>query len=527
MPSFNLVDQPWIPCVPLPSGSPALRGLRATLMRAHELRSMSDNSPLVYVALHRLLLAVLHRLYGPRTLAEWRALRQAGQFDAAQINAYLDQWRPRFDLFDAEHPFYQVPRMDGANTISVAKLALEMASGNNVTLFDHSTGSTAAFTPAETARYLVAFQAFAVGGGVSTPFNLSDAPLARDYTVLVRGESLFETLVLNMLPYNEDRPLPRLGADLPWWERDTHTVPDKAGTYPTGYLEYLTWQSRRVHLIYDETAGVVRECQVRQNFKLAPAYSDRDPFKAYRLVEKAGWLPRRLSEERAVWRDSHALVEVAGEGGRRPAVFDWLATAEPTGLGRQRHTARAYAFDVLGYRTDGAQAKIVLWRHERLPLPLDYLTVKALRDSLRDAITLAEEVSALFTRGFGGGPKQKPYPRPMRVLAEALLAGISDRRPDGGDIERQVNHFGAERAYWSALEVPFRRFMVDLAAEQADLPQWARTVESVARQTFVSVMRSLDTSARSLRAAALAERSFGWQLEECVSRYAIASDGSH
>lgn len=522
MATFNLVDEPWIPCVPRPSGPPALLSLRATLARAHELREIADNSPLVTVALHRLLLAVLHRLFGPSSIAEWRALRQSSQFNAARLDAYLDQWRPRFDLFDGDRPFYQVPRIEDANTISVAKLALEMASGNNVTLFDHTTGASAAFMPAEAARYLVAFQAFAVGGGASTLFNLSDAPLARDYTVLVRGDSLFETLVLNMVPYTEDRPFPRLGADLPWWELDTHAAPDKAGTYPIGYLDYLTWQSRRVHLIYDADAGVVCECQVRQNLKLAPASNDRDPFKAYRLVEKSGWLPRRFAEERAVWRDSHALVETAEEHGRRPAVFDWLATAEPTGLGRQRGAARIYAFDVLGYCTDGPQAKIVLWRHERLPLPLDYLTEKPLRDTLRDAISLAEDVSTLFTHGFGGGGRdQKRYPRPMRVLAAALLAGVSDRQPDSRDIEHQVDHLGAERAYWSALEVPFRRFMVDLAEGRSDLSQWAAEVGAISRRTFDEIVRDLDTSARSLRAAALAQRAFGWQLEGMLSQFIV------
>lgn len=522
MSTFNLVDEPWIPCVPRPSGPPALLSLSDALTRAHEFREISDNSPLVTVALHRLVLAVLHRIFGPGSIAEWQALRHSTRFDAARLHAYLDHWSSRFDLLDAEHPFYQVPRMEDANTISVAKLALEMASGNNVTLFDHTTGANAALIPAEAARYLVALQAFAVGGGVSTPFNLSDAPLARDYTVLVRGETVFETLVLNMVPYTQDRPFPQLGEDLLWWERDTHAVPDKAGTYPTGYLDYLTWQSRRVHLIYDADTGVVRECQVRQNLKLAPALSDRDPFKAYRLTEKSGWLPRRFSEERAVWRDSHALVETAEEHGRRPAVFDWLATAEPAGLGRQRRAARLYAFDVLGYCTDGAQAKIILWRHERLPLPLDYLTVKPLRDTLRDAISLAEDVSALFTHGFGAsGRDQKRYPRPLRVLAESLLAGISERRPDGHDIEHQVEHLGAESAYWSALEVPFRRFMVDLAEERSDLSQWAGEVGTIARRTFDAIGRDLDSSARSLRAAALAQRAFGWQLEGMLSRFIV------
>lgn len=166
MPSFNLIDQPWIPCIPHTGNGPVLLGLRDTLVHAHEHRELLDNSPLVTVALHRLLLAIIHRtLHGPRTTAEWQALREQGRFDVQRISDYLESCRSRLDLFDSQRPFYQVPRMEDVNTISAATLAHEKASGNNSTLFDHTTNSTGALIPHQAARYLVAFQAFALGGG--------------------------------------------------------------------------------------------------------------------------------------------------------------------------------------------------------------------------------------------------------------------------------------------------------------------------------------------------------------------------
>jgi len=534
MPSFNLIDVPWIPCAPLGGGAPALLGVRDVLLTADQQRELMDASPLIIAALHRLLFAVVHRaLGGPRTAEDWRALWDQRRFDAVdtrRIEDYLERWRSRFDLFGAERPFYQVPRMEEVNAVLAAKLAHEKASGNNITLFDHTTPMTGGLTPAQAARYLVTFQAFAGSGGVSQPFNLSDGPLARDYTVLMRGETLFETLLLNLVCYTEETPIAWLrDDDPPNWEREEPREPRKEGTSPDGYLDYLTWQSRLVHLIYDEATGLVRECQIRQNLKVATGV--RDPFKAYRMSKEYGEYSLRLSEERAVWRDSHALLEAAADANEanawRPAVFDWLAGALPSGIGRQRGHARQYAFDVLGYLNDGARATIILWRHDQLPLPARYLTDKALRDKLRGGLSLAEDVSRLFKADYGGSG-QKRYARPMRVLAGELLTGVTERQADKGDIDELVEHFGAERAYWAALEPRFRRFMVMLA-ERADesgeegereaLGEWLGDVARCARDTFHVAIRSLDESARALRAAALAERAFNWQLSDLLGVY--------
>lgn len=170
MPSFNLIDQPWLPCV-THDGAGKEVSLRDALLRAHDFRELYDPSPLVTVSLHRLLLAILHRAYqGPEGIEEWSDIWRGGRFDAARLNAYLDQWQHRFDLFDPARPFYQVPFIDGERLSPIWRLAQENASGNNATLFDHSIdGSPGQMPAAMAARYLVAIQATAVAGGNSTP----------------------------------------------------------------------------------------------------------------------------------------------------------------------------------------------------------------------------------------------------------------------------------------------------------------------------------------------------------------------
>jgi CRISPR system Cascade subunit CasA len=57
-----------------------------TLAQASELAGISHESPLVAVSVTRLLLAVLHRVFGPRDRAAWAALWQASGFPKAPLN---------------------------------------------------------------------------------------------------------------------------------------------------------------------------------------------------------------------------------------------------------------------------------------------------------------------------------------------------------------------------------------------------------------------------------------------------------
>jgi len=75
---FNLIDEPWIP-VRLPDGIRAELGIKDTLLRAKEITSIEDSSPLVVAALHRFLLAVLYRaLEGPTDIGQARKLFNEG-----------------------------------------------------------------------------------------------------------------------------------------------------------------------------------------------------------------------------------------------------------------------------------------------------------------------------------------------------------------------------------------------------------------------------------------------------------------
>ena len=167
--SFNLIDQPWIPCT-MSDGSHTELSLQDTLLQAHEIRAIFDQSPLVTAALHRLLLAILHRNFGPASRSEWQTLWQAGQFDSARLGSYFSEWYRRFDLFDDERPFYQdggmEPEKGKIKEVEINELIPELARANNRTLFDHTTDATSpVLSPPEAARALVATQMYRLAGG--------------------------------------------------------------------------------------------------------------------------------------------------------------------------------------------------------------------------------------------------------------------------------------------------------------------------------------------------------------------------
>jgi hypothetical protein len=92
-------------------------------------------------------------------------------------------------------------------------------------------------------------------------------------------------------------------------------------------------------------------------------------------------------------------------------------------------------------------------------------------------------------------------------------------------LDRFFETLNWERPYWARLDVPFRRLMADLAdawagdEEHIPMREWATAVRDAARDAFEGATRSLETSARGLRAAAEARGQFEADLSKLVGRY--------
>jgi CRISPR system Cascade subunit CasA len=487
------------------------------LVDAHRVGEIDHDSPLVTVALHRLLLAILHRNFGPRTMGLWRDLWQARKWNMRTLEKYFERHADLFYAFDAKHPFSQVPPMAGVEAHSVVKLIRECASGNNATLFDHHLNDISeGISPAVAMQHLLAFQLYAGAGGVSKPFNFTDAPLARGRLLMVIGENLFETLCLNLVRYTNERPIPWDDLDdPPRWERTNSTSPTKEGTAPQGYLDYLTFQVRRVHLVPPDESGLVRRCQIQQGFKFNAA-ARPDPFLSYQRSEERGYVPVLFHLERSTWRDSGTLFTPSSEERTRPAVFDHLVQVD---LLRDRGEIRAnpaYRYSALGALLIKKQPIIIFWRHERLPLPLAYLNDGDLRATLDNALAHAERVGRALDCAIDVFSKWVFVPEPKDDPKERQKEYAGKKNPITG--LKKVLAPG--RRYWPALDAAFSAFQVAQAEERAasgatrQIPvgdafrEWVRGVRQAAEADFRAMVGGQGDTARVLRARVVAEQVF-------------------
>lgn len=484
--TFNLIDEKWLPCV-MTDQTLGDKSLLEVLLDAQNVREIIGDSPPVTIALHRLLLAILHRaLNAPQSVNEWSEIREAGKFDHAKLESYFEQHKPRFNLFDEKYPFYQT-----ASVTSYLKngevTTLFFHSGS--TLFEHSTKQKASLSAATAARLLIGFQSFDVGG-LKTYINIADksanaSPLIQSAVMLVKGENLFETLVLNFHQYSADdeEPFPfDYAKDLPAWERNAET---QAGErLPDGYVDLLTWQSRTILLqpeINEDGSTLVRNAVIMKGFQFPKGFlrNDKETMIAFRASKDKteGFFPVGFSESRALWRNSMSLLQTVDGEKNRPMMLDWL---NDLAQDKFLNCADALPIDFYGLAAD--KAKLLFWQQESFDLPLAYLNDENLLDSLKTALEFAEEISGNLRAG-------------VKKLAETL--------------ETNAANFPAMPIYWSTLELRFQSLLSNLPNDKdAAMSGWFAEVLIVANNAFERTADSLSGSARELKAAVEAKGLF-------------------
>lgn len=512
--SFNLVDESWIPCVRADGGT-AVLSIRDTLAQAHTLKGIAGESPPVTAALHRFFLAILHRVFGPADYDAWADLWEAEQWEMDALNAYLDEWRHRFDLFGGERPFYQSPdeRMKTKSTIS---LSHDRASGNNPTLFDHHTeadGET--LTPAQAARVLIAGQAYGLAGLSGITQKFTDGTCAGGIIFLVEGDNLKQTFLLNMIQYPPDNDYfsVHTNADKPTWEMEDPFTPDRAN--PFGYLDYLTWQNRRVlfHPEQEENGVIVRTMTMGPALRYDPSLLD--PMKHYRADKKLGHVAVSLNERRTFWRDSASFFtfhdDIKGNV-RPPATFRWLRELVGEFILDPRYMYRCRAIGM-----SKKQAKVFFFREERLPLPLAYLVddglVAKLATALNHANTLAFDL--VQAARLMGMLQQLPTVEDRGWQKQWQGLNVNAK----GSINNWIAHTGMERAYWASLDLPFQFFIVELARdEEKALADWYDQLRKSARMALEQAAEYVRSDGRSFKAIVRGESYLNYRLNELLPK---------
>jgi CRISPR system Cascade subunit CasA len=486
--SFNLTQECWIPVV----GQDWQRqeiSLVELFQTWANLREIQADNPPTTLALYRFLLAVLHRAYqGPTDEAHWEQIRED---DGKRAIAYLHANQDCFDLLHPERPFMQ----DATLTTDMAAEIYQayVVHGNNTsTVFCHEhQWSGGSLSIAAAARLVLRLHWFDVGGRkTGSSVSAGVIPTMDAANVLIRGKTLQETLLLNLMHYNPAQGMPSVvKGDEPAWERENKPAAERI---PAGYIDYLTFQWRRVRLFVENDQAV----------KVAFHGGDRLPKDvsptqwecgiAY-AKNKKGIFTVRLNLSRSLWRDSAAFLQ-SSDAGSCPRIIEWLAELQDEDDDRLN-------LQVLGLTVDNA--KPLGWTSDQLSVPIAYLKERLLWKALDDALRVAEEHQQVF-RAFQGSP--------YHALAKAL------NHPDAGSFAKSLD---GESVYWATLDQEFQPLLTELAADKTVggmgtnygnqvLLEWLKTVQDTAKNAFTESIASI----RNYQARAMALRSLDVQLRK-------------
>jgi CRISPR system Cascade subunit CasA len=438
MRAFNLIMEDWVP-VRMLNGRLEELGIRDTLLRSKEIARIEDTSPLVVASLHRLLLAVLYRaLDGPTDIDQAEQLFREG-LPNDKVTAYLKTWHDRFWLFDEESPFYQVPDYEPKADKKGAKqwrswsaLAAEHNVDNNKVLFDHVDVTHPGTIPsASAAKWLVACQTFALGGGKSEFCYTRTAPSGTAVMALPLGADLHDTLVLLLVP--ENREIMR--NDIPIWEREPDTAeylrkcPERS---PSGLADLYTWRTRSIKLNPDSSGSVISGVAFASGVGVVHG-GLLDSMLAYSIHEKHGLLPIQF-RERAFWRDFDSLLPDPDDLHRAPKVIE-----NARALARSDKSLFPHAVMVLGQANN--QAKVEFWRMERFALSQALLGSNNVRSEIKELLDVANKAEQALSEA-------------SRNYARAILSR-GERLPSKDDITKFVRQMPCQAHYWSTLEARF------------------------------------------------------------------------
>ncbi|NEW51648.1 type I-E CRISPR-associated protein Cse1/CasA [Nocardia cyriacigeorgica] len=346
--SFDLLEEPWI-AVTNQYGTTREVSLREVFRESESIASVAGEVPTQAFAILRLLLAILHRSVHNRAggpVEVWRDLWSDWPADA--IDEYLAEHHSRFDLFDPRAPFLQVADLrSGKDAVSsLDKLIADVPNGSKY--FTTRAGRhIQRISPAEAARWLVHVHAFdpsgiktgaegdpRVKGGRGYPIGVAWSGGLGG--VFLEGVNLRQTLLLNLVLMdlnNERYP----SDDLPPWERKPDGARERSSGAPTGPVDLMTWQSRRVRFVRTDSfvTGVVL-C----NGDALP------PFNQHLLEAMTGWRYSEIQSKKAndtrhypvlhdpdksLWRGLASLLgdvaNTASIAGRSiaPGVVEWAS----------------------------------------------------------------------------------------------------------------------------------------------------------------------------------------------------------
>lgn len=306
--SFCVLNEKWIPVIDL-DGTQREVSLRVLLQKAHDLREISDASPLVEYGLYRLVIVFLMDALRPKNERELKALLHEQQFQMEKIEAYIQLCETEgvhFDLFDEQRPFLQAPFRAEWDKVRkpVSTLDYTIPNGNNHMHFDHRNNKEIQLSYAQAARLLPAVQLFCPLGGRGYSYGINGSP---PYYTIINGKNLFETLVYSMTYVDS---VQKNFDEQPVLWRNTKEIEPKKELGAVSRLFGMIFPARRILLIPQEHSKTIAEIYWKPGlvFKGADSWTDLHVFYCDGEQGSVPLLPQP-KENKAVWRNLNDLVQ--------------------------------------------------------------------------------------------------------------------------------------------------------------------------------------------------------------------------
>jgi len=505
LPFFNLLDEPWIPVRTL-HGESLEVGLTELFQNAGDFRSIEEASPPNLIALHRLLLAILHRAltlhYGPWKTADRARWFREGLPEGA-LHAYLEGFRERFWVFHTVHPFMQVAVLAEAEetkdkTKPWTQLVLEATSGNSPTIFDHTLDEAPRDVPVPVAlRSMLGYLQFTPGGLIKC-IRGSDksGPLSNTAAILPVGATIRETLLLCLHPYDVHN-----GEDKPTWEMSPTTLAQLQAdaTLATGPNDRYTRRSRAVLLLRRSGESTILEIRFAAGLALDEDPKVVDPMACHRIRNDGKTIRISFTEGRSTWRDLPSIVPDPSGSHALPApVLAWASGLEEC-LGNEESDVHLL---VAGLASD--QAKLLRWRLEGYVLPRALLMGPEAAQELRSHVGFAEEVFG-YVRGFSIALLTAGLPSPEHKDTKARARELFKNTP-------------AESTFFSAAERALPHLLQQIAMGDIDAAHqdWRTALVDAAEAAWATVRQSLGSSPKGLRADARTYPAFRGYLKQLL-----------
>jgi len=455
---MNLTTDPWIPVIGA-DGRQRSVSLHDLFISAQEIRDLSVK-PHEKIALLRLLICITQAaLDGPKDYDAWETCRAAIQ---PAVKHYLDKWAASFELFGDGPRFLQALGLktdkDANDQTWATKLDFMLSSGNNASLFDNAAGLPRSVESGRLALTLLAFQCFApcslIGSanwaGVEIPkCTAKHAPCTPScmlHAYLI-GESILETLHLNLMNKEDWKDLPGEGWGKPVWEHFP-TAPNDVHARTNTTMTYLGRLVPMSRLAVLEADGRSVSLANGFDYPLAPAF--REPAVTM-IPRKEGVGVLGADVNKSIWRQLLAVTL------KRQAKADVISGP-------------------IALRNHSGEEAVTLWIAALVTVG---------NNKIEDVVEAAYDIPAGMFRDAG----RKLYEEGIALASSWQEAVSKSVKAYAGTLKLEpVPYDRARHHFWTVVEqhVPTLLKLTDKPEEAGDLKasEWGRRVKEAAHASF-------------------------------------------